>query len=152
MSLWTLLPWLLLVLCTLTFWIQLCTWWQIFDTSFRWVCYCLFSHSLESLLLWSNRIVHSLCKTRWWSRWEVIHQMLELFGDIELWFGSTYTTKMLTVLQNPANWQIEIAAVFDAGKEFVKSTYKLKGDGALVLDCYECFTVSGCFNSCFQLS
>ena len=31
--------------------------------------------------------------------------------------------------------QIEMAAVGDAGREFVKSTYKLEGDGPLVLDC-----------------
>ena len=31
-----------------------------------------------------------------------------------------------------------MAAVVDAGREFVKSTYKLEGDSPLVLDCYEC--------------
>ena len=41
----------------------------------------MFSHSPKSHLLRSNRVglsVHLLCKTRWWSRWEVINLMLEL--------------------------------------------------------------------------
>ena len=46
----------------------------------------LFSHSPKSRLAWQSRVgrsVKSLSKTRWWSRWEVINQLLELFGDIE---------------------------------------------------------------------
>ena len=48
---------------------------------------------------------------------------------------------MLTILQDPtkkAYLQTEMAVVADAGREFVKSTYKLEGDSALVLDSYEC--------------
>ena len=32
---------------------------------------------------------------------------------------------------------MELAAVIDVGKNFVKATYNLEGDGALVLQCYE---------------
>ena len=48
--------------------------------------------------------------------------------------------RMLTILQDPTkktHLMIEMAAVVDAGKEFVKATYNLDGDGALVLECYE---------------
>ena len=46
----------------------------------------IFSHSPKSRLQWSNRVgfnVRLLSKTSWWSRWEVINQIMELFGDIE---------------------------------------------------------------------
>ena len=49
--------------------------------------------------------------------------------------------KMLSILQDSTkkvSLQIEMAAVVDAVREFVKCTYKLEGDDALVLDCYEC--------------
>jgi hypothetical protein len=110
----------------------------------------MFSHSPKSRLLWNSRVGFSvcmLCKTRWWSRWEVIDQLLQVFGDVEPflvqnddWAPRT-RQKMLSILQDgtkKAYLQIEMAAVVDTGREFVKSTYKLEGDGALVLDCYEC--------------
>ena len=110
----------------------------------------MFSHSLKSHLQWSNSVgfnVRLLCKTRWWSRWEVINQILELFGEIEPFLienddlAPRTKQKMINILQDPTNnayLQVEMAAVVDAGREFVKSTYKLEGDGPLVLDCYEC--------------
>lgn len=33
--------------------------------------------------------------------------------------------------------QVELAAVIDAGKQFLKATYRLEGDGPLALKCYE---------------
>ena len=40
-----------------------------------------------------------------------------------------------------ANLQIELAAVVDCGQSFVKATYNLKGDGAVVFNCYEILDV-----------
>ena len=33
--------------------------------------------------------------------------------------------------------KMELAAVIDIGEQFVKSTYNLEGDGALMVNCYE---------------
>ena len=47
----------------------------------------LFSHSPKAKLLWKEQTgisVTSYSATRWWSRWEVFHQLLLQFGNIEL--------------------------------------------------------------------
>lgn len=36
--------------------------------------------------------------------------------------------------------QLELAMVIDAGEPFVKATYSLEGDGALVFQCHEIYT------------
>ena len=54
--------------------------------------------------------------------------------------GPRTRLRMFTILQDPTKMthlMIEMAAVVDAGKEFVKATYNLEGDGAFVLECYE---------------
>ena len=66
----------------------------------------LFSHSPKSRLAWQSRVgrsVKSLSKTRWWSRWEVINQLLELFGDIEPFLveSDDLGPRMLSILQDP---------------------------------------------------
>ena len=33
--------------------------------------------------------------------------------------------------------KVELAIMIDFGKQFVKSTYNLEGDGALIVTCYE---------------
>jgi len=46
-----------------------------------------FSHGLQAKPLWkeqTGRAVISYSATSWWSRWEVYHQLLLLFGDVEL--------------------------------------------------------------------
>ena len=94
----------------------------------------MFSHSLKSRLLWSNRVGFSgrmLCKTRWWSTWEVSDQLLQVFGDTEPFLvqnddlAPQTRQKMLSILQDSTkkvSLQIEMAAVVDAGREFVKCT------------------------------
>jgi len=45
----------------------------------------LFSHSVKSKVLWkeqTDRPIKSYCPTRWWSKWECMRQLLELFGDV----------------------------------------------------------------------
>lgn len=48
--------------------------------------------------------------------------------------------KLLQILEDPVKMsrlQVKLAAVIDAGKQFVKATYRLEGDGPLALKCYE---------------
>ena len=48
--------------------------------------------------------------------------------------------KLLSILQDSqknSKLQLELAAVIDAGEPFVKATYKLEGDGALVFSCFD---------------
>ena len=45
----------------------------------------LFSHSAKACLEWKNQTsipVKSCCETRWWSKWEVISLLLNLFRDV----------------------------------------------------------------------
>lgn len=55
--------------------------------------------------------------------------------------GSPATTsKLIGILSNQGKsvyLQIELAAVVDAGRNFVKSTYKLEGDVPLALSCFQ---------------
>ena len=47
----------------------------------------LFSHSPKAKLLWkeqTGKAMISYSATRWWSRWEVLHQLLLQFSDVEL--------------------------------------------------------------------
>ena len=94
----------------------------------------------------------SYCETRWWSRWEVFHQVMQQFGDIlpflqeQTELSPATRKKLLQILADPiknSRLQVELAAVIDAGEPFVKATYVLEGDGPLALSCYEVvYTVS----------
>jgi len=109
----------------------------------------LFSHSPKAKLLWkeqTGRAVASYSATRWWSRWEVYHQLLLLFGDVELFLqrnddvGAASRQKLLAIFQDPqkaALLIIELASIIDWGEAFVKSTYNLEGDGPLPFTCCE---------------
>ena len=109
----------------------------------------LFSHSPKARLAWhtrTGRSVKTFSKTRWWSRWEVVNQLLELFGDIQPFLeengdlGPATRSKMLSILLDPCkkiHLKLEMAAVVDAGRQFVQTTYKLEANGPLVFHCYE---------------
>ena len=109
----------------------------------------LFSHSPKTRALWKEQVSTSMkmfSKTRWWSRWEVIHQLMKLFGDVLLFLqqneniGPSLRPKLLDILSNPTSLallKIEMAIVNDVWEHFVKSTYRLEGDGPLALVCYE---------------
>ena len=46
----------------------------------------LFSHSPKAKALWketTGRAMATYSKTRWWSRWEVMHQIFQQFNDVE---------------------------------------------------------------------
>ena len=68
------------------------------------------------------------------------------FGDIEPFLlrnvdiGPSLRPKLLSIITDMnslSHLQMELAAVIDVGENFVKATYNLEGDGALVLQCYE---------------
>ena len=87
----------------------------------------------------------TLSKTRWWSRWEILHQLLVQFGDVQLFLqnndvGPGIRPKLLEILtdtQKQSQLRIELAAVVDLGQHFVKVTYQLEGDGPIVFECYQ---------------
>ena len=109
----------------------------------------LFSHSPKTRFEWkckTGRAMASYSETRWWSRWEVFHQIVQQFGDVHPFLqeqtelSTTTRRKLLQILEDPvksSQLQIELAAVIAAGEPFVKATYLLEGDGLLALKCYE---------------
>lgn len=118
------------------------------DSFFKaWVS--LFSHSPKARLLWRSQTglsPPSYSPTRWWSRFEVIQQIHDAFGDVSTFVSNqelpaVTTTKMTNILNNAANsrkLKIELALTVDAMLPFVKATYYLEGDGPLSLTAYEC--------------
>ena len=116
------------------------------DFTTYWVS--LFSHSSKAKFLWKEKTgltVDSYCPTRWWSKWEVMHQLVNVFGDIEQFlksdddFSGNTRAKLLDYFQSPTKLQslkVELAALVDAGKPFVEATYKLESDEPIVLECF----------------
>ncbi len=112
-------------------------------------CISLFSHSPKVKLLWSEKTgkaMSSYSATRWWSKWEVMHQVMQFFGDIEPFLtvnadlSPATRAKLLNYLSDASKnmlLQVELAAIIDWGEPFVKATYKLEGDGPLALYCYK---------------
>ena len=108
---------------------------QQLDTFFKaWVS--LFVHSPKTRLLWRMQTGLSpplYSTTRWWSRYEVIKQMHDAFGDVCTFLfnqelPTTTTTKMTDILNSSANsrkLKIELAVTVDAMDPFVRATYKL---------------------------
>ena len=109
----------------------------------------LFAHSPRVKALWkgrTGRAMASYSTTRWWSRWEVMNQVLQQFGDIEPFLkdhddvSPATCTKLMQILSNPQQvsfLKLELAAVIDIGSYFVKATYNLEGVGILAVTCYE---------------
>lgn len=84
-------------------------------------------------------------KTRWWSHWEVLHQIMVQFGDVEHFLTNVHVgaavthSQLLNIVQDAHESQVlhlELAAVINAGQYFVKATYQLEEDG-LILQAYE---------------
>ena len=108
----------------------------------------LFSHSPKAKAEWKQQTGKSMAsysKSRWWSRWEVLHQLLQQFGDVRPFLektevGPAIRPKLLSILNDPqasSLLKIELAATIDLGEHLVKSAYRLEGDGPLALECYE---------------
>lgn len=99
----------------------------------------------------------SFSSTRWWSWWEVL-QVLQQFGDVEPFLqtnvdiSAATRSKLLEIISDPVKCsllKIELAVVIDLGEHFVKATYKLEGDGPLVVNCFE---VIACLRSVLHSS
>ena len=109
----------------------------------------LFSHSPKTKLEWRTRTgiaSKSYSKTRWWSKFEVMQQLHDLFGDV--------VEFLLADVENPgalrqrlrnrfenlevrAQLQMQLAVVVEFCYPLVRATYVLEGDGPLVFTAYE---------------
>ncbi len=109
----------------------------------------LFSHSPKTKSLWkteTGKAMASFSKTRWWSKWEIMQNVMVQFGDIHPFLtkhseiGPSLRGKLLDILNSAssvAQLKVELSAVIDIGEHFVKATYSLEGDGVLMVRCYE---------------
>ena len=111
----------------------------------------LFTHSPATRLAWKERTgisKKSYSPTRWWSWWEVAQQVMLQFAEILPFVQDRLQTaankatlrhveEMFEDGQMKLSLQLELAAVVDAGKPLVESTYILEGDGTLAWQCYE---------------
>lgn len=87
----------------------------------------LFSHSPKCKMLWRSRTGQSMASysaTRWWSKWEVIKQVMLSFGDVEPFLrenddvGPALRPKLLALFDVPqtkSKLQMEMAATIDWG-------------------------------------
>ena len=119
----------------------------VLDEFFRlWIS--LFAHSSRAKMDWRTTTGISMKShscTRWWSKWEVLHQVFKYFGDIDPFLQKTEashatTVKLLQLFSDRQKYeylQLELAVVIDAGEPFVKATYNLEGDA---FKCYEIYT------------
>ena len=109
----------------------------------------LFSHSHKAKLMWKQRTdtsVKSFSQTRWWSLWEVYHQLFLYFGDVQPFLEQLNDVSPRTVAQLLAiltseddctTLRLELAAIIDVGQHLVTLTYNLEGDGPLVFSTHE---------------
>ena len=107
----------------------------------------MFSRSPKTKLLWRTKTglpAPTYSPTRWWSKWEVIKHLHDAFGDIPSFVEDEdlppSRLKLQEILDDPPSnrmLQVELAITVDAGEPFVKATYRLEGDGPLVLSAYE---------------
>ena len=109
----------------------------------------LFSHSTKTKFLWkeqTGKAMATYSHNRWWSKWEVMQQLLLQFGDIKPFLiknsdiGPHTRPKLLSFFEDTQKLhylKIELATVVDWGEGFVKATYNLEGDGPLVFTYYE---------------
>ena len=93
----------------------------------------LFSHSAKTRLAWRTQTqlrTPSYSATRWWSRFEVIRQIHDSFGDVSTFvrgseLPAATTNKMLAILDDPANCRklkMELSITVDSIDLFVKTT------------------------------
>lgn len=86
----------------------------------------LFSHSPKSTFLWKEKTVKAYrgdSATRWWSEFEVMKQLMELFGDVQPFLEENTSispatrTKLLDMLQKQqemAYLMVELPVTIDA--------------------------------------
>ena len=102
---------------------------------------------LDNYLILEKTVKKTYSKTRWWSKWEVMKQVLEYFGDVVPFLreieqddlAPTTRGQLLNIFRNAADakdLELELAALVDGGSHFVAATYYLEGDGPLIFSCY----------------
>lgn len=112
----------------------------------------LYSHSPKSRLLWRTQTGSSPASysaTRWWSKFEVMQQVLIMFGDIPTFLSSdglphVTSSKLLEILNDSIKsrkLKMELAITIESMEPFAKATYALEGDGALAFVTYECVSM-----------
>lgn len=109
----------------------------------------LFSHSPKSRLEWKSLTgvnMRSYSKTRWWSKFEVMVQLHDLFGDVVTFLQTHVETpgairsrlrRKVEDLQLRGQIQMELAVTVEFSRPFVQATYNLEGDGPLCLIAYD---------------
>jgi hypothetical protein len=80
-------------------------------------------------------------RTRWWSRWETMNEIMLFWPQVHLWVdecteldmceNSMAVMRDLLYGNSREDLQVQLATVIDVGERLVKSTYKLEGDGML---------------------
>ena len=103
----------------------------------------MFARSPKIKLAWKTKTslsIPSYSCTRCWSKWEVLRHLHDTFGDVYSILHDSELPptklKLLSILDDlPQNRKLhmELAITVDAGEPFVKSTYRLEGDGPLAL-------------------
>jgi hypothetical protein len=107
----------------------------------------MFSRSPKTKFAWKTKTglpIPSYSCTRWWSKWEVLQHLHASFGDVYSFLQDSELLpsrlKLLAILDDPPQnrkLQMELAVTVDAGEPFVKSTYRLEGDGPFALIAYQ---------------
>ena len=111
----------------------------------------MFLRSPKTRLTWTTQTglpSPSYSATRWWSKFEVINQVHDTFGDVSSFLNSTdlpsaSSGKMIKILNDAAKCRklkIELAITVDSMATFVCSTYTLEGNGPLALTAYQHIT------------
>lgn len=102
----------------------------------------MFRHSPKARLCWREQTGSSMklyTATRWWSKREVMQQIMVQFGDVEIFLvrypdvAPSTNAKLRALLQDrlkKVHLQLELSSIIDWGEHFVKSTYVLEGDGS----------------------
>ena len=107
---------------------------------------CVIAHSAKAKLVWRDRVGSaelSYSPIRWWSQWEVLHQVMLCFRDLEPFLDNVdaapaTTDKHCKILDTKKDeFWVELAALIESGKYFVEATYQLESDGPAVLHCYK---------------
>ena len=107
----------------------------------------MFSRSPKTRLAWATQTglpSPSYSTTRWWSKFEVIRQIHDTFGDVSSFCESSdlptaSSGKLIEILNDPPKCRklkIELAITVDSMAPFVRATYNLEGDGLLALTAY----------------
>ena len=107
----------------------------------------LFSRSPKARLIWKSQTgisFVSYSSTRWWSKFELIKQVHNLFPDVCTFVRNdelpSTARKLLATVEDSASLrklQMELAVTVDTMEPFVRATYDLEGDGPLVLYAYQ---------------